>query len=275
MRLGRRNSERGRRLAPRRGGLGPLALALVSLAAAPGRAGAGECDPWPGEPVPLPAVSDSDTLRAQWAELRARELARVARRVEADDPAEAQRLWRRLLCLDPDSRVAQQGLAQYRPVRVHRPPVVGGGDFGEEASGDPWADLSVPVAIRTVRARAPAPEVESSQAAPAELLRRADGLIAETEARVRAARFEDALAVAGDARLTLDDVGEGERRPRLARLEVLRATAELALGRGDAARQSFGRALAADPNLELDAASTPPKVRRALAAARAAREVSP
>jgi hypothetical protein len=44
---------------------------------------------------------------------------------------------------------------------------------------------------------------------------------------------------------------------------VLAGTAELALGRGGAASASFERALAADPELELDERTVSPKVVRA------------
>jgi hypothetical protein len=43
---------------------------------------------------------------------------------------------------------------------------------------------------------------------------------------------------------------------------VLSATAQIALGHDSAARESFQRALAANPELELDAGSTSPKIRR-------------
>jgi Tfp pilus assembly protein PilF len=48
---------------------------------------------------------------------------------------------------------------------------------------------------------------------------------------------------------------------RRTQLEVLSATAQIALGHHDAARESFERALAADPDFELDARSTSPKIR--------------
>ena len=49
---------------------------------------------------------------------------------------------------------------------------------------------------------------------------------------------------------------------RRTQLEVLSATAQIALGHDKAARESFQRALAANPQLELDAGSTSPKIRR-------------
>ena len=60
-------------------------------------------------------------------------------------------------------------------------------------------------------------------------------------------------------------------RERRARADVVAATAQVALGRDDEARRSFERALAADPALRLDPATTSPKVRRAFDAARAAK----
>jgi hypothetical protein len=60
-----------------------------------------------------------------------------------------------------------------------------------------------------------------------------------------------------------------------ARLEVLAAVAQVAHGDDEAARQSFGRALEAQPGLELDPGRTSPKVMRALEGARAAAEASP
>jgi len=74
-------------------------------------------------------------------------------------------------------------------------------------------------------------------------------LIDRCEAELRAARFEQALASTGEARARID-----------------------ARNQNDAALESFERALAADPNLELDAALTSPKV---LAVFRAARSHAP
>ena len=67
----------------------------------------------------------------------------------------------------------------------------------------------------------------------------------------------------------------GDERALRARLEVLAAIAQVALGDDAAARRSFGRALEAQPGLELDPGRTSPKVMRALEGARAAAEASP
>src|SRR5262249_393211 len=96
-----------------------LAIAAIVVGAASGRAA--NCDPWPGEPRPLPALNDPDPVRAEWASLRVTELAQWARRAETDDPLRARQMWRRLLCLDPANDEAVQGVLRAKTVRVHRP----------------------------------------------------------------------------------------------------------------------------------------------------------
>jgi len=97
-------------------------------------------------------------------------------------------------------------------------------------------------------------------------------LIDRCEAELRAARFEQALASTGEARARIDARNDAADNPDRVRLEIASATAYVALGQNDAALESFERALAADPNLELDAALTSPKV---LAVFRAARRHAP
>jgi hypothetical protein len=53
------------------------------------------------------------------------------------------------------------------------------------------------------------------------------------------------------------------------RNEVVAATAHVALDQEAAARESFRRALGAEPALDLDPAATPPKVLRVFLAVRA------
>ncbi|RIK91372.1 MAG: hypothetical protein DCC71_25100, partial [Proteobacteria bacterium] len=78
------------------------------------------CAPWPGEFDPLPTVSDADPLRARWARLRAEQLAARAEELEPQDPVEANRLWQRVLCLDPGSASAHTGIERSRPAVVLR-----------------------------------------------------------------------------------------------------------------------------------------------------------
>jgi len=89
----------------------------------------------------------------------------------------------------------------------------------------------------------------------------------ESEARaadelMQGARFEEALTRIESIRRKLGALeGDAARRLR-ARTEVMAATAYVALDREDAARECFRRALAAEPALDLDPATTAPKVLR-------------
>jgi LysM repeat protein len=97
-------------------------------------------------------------------------------------------------------------------------------------------------------------------------------LLDRCEAELRAARFEQALASAGEARDRIDARAGARDDPGRVRLEIVSATALVALGRKDAALEALERALVADPDLELDPALTSPKV---LAVFRAARGRAP
>ena len=107
----------------------------------------------------------------------------------------------------------------------------------------------------------PPPEVAAAEeVAEAELgrvLERTEGWLAE-------ARFRAALVELETVRPATHQAAPPEK----ARLEVLTATAQLALGRGDQAAESLRRALVADAELALDPSTTPPKVRRLLAEVR-------
>ena len=82
------------------------------------------CAAWPGEPDPLPRVDDPDPFLARWAQLRARELSRIAFDLEASDPLGSKETWDHLRCLDPsggsptghllDSRIAGSARRVYR-----------------------------------------------------------------------------------------------------------------------------------------------------------------
>jgi tetratricopeptide (TPR) repeat protein len=221
------------------------------------------CDPWPGEPEPLPTLEDRDPVRAEWASLRAKELARVALRFEKDDPLRAQQLWRRLLCMDPANDEALAGVMRARAVRVHRPELVDA-PFAATRSSDAWEALDAPLGLRR------GPTGDEREAAIQSEFRELRTAVGVLEAQVRAAQFEEALANAPDlrARLARTPAG-GTRASLLAQTEVIAATAELALGRAEAAEAALRRALAVDPALALDPATTSPKVLRALDAARA------
>ena len=97
-------------------------------------------------------------------------------------------------------------------------------------------------------------------------------LLDRCEAELRSAHFEQALASAGEVRGRIDARDDPADTPDRVRLEIASATAYVALGKNDAALESFERALVADPGLELDLALTSPKV---LAVFRAARGRTP
>jgi hypothetical protein len=203
-------------------------LLAVGLSAA--RAETLVCRPWPGEPNPLPRIDSSDPFLARWAQLRAQELARVASELEASDPREAHEAREHLRCLDPAGEFA--------------PPVHERGDPG-------------------VTEVATTPPVASPPLAHTPDWSPIDAELGAAEAQVRGARFQQALLTADQIRSKLGSIEDVPGAIlRRAQLEVLAATAQIALGHNEAARESFQRALAADPELELDAGSTSPKIRR-------------
>jgi LysM repeat protein len=85
-------------------------------------------------------------------------------------------------------------------------------------------------------------------------------LLDRCDAELRAARFERALASAGEARKRIDAQNDTGGDSLRVRLEIASATAHVALGQNDAALENLERALIADPGLELDPALTSPKV---------------
>jgi hypothetical protein len=242
---------------PRCGGIIVAGALVVLVFAAPAPA-AEPCAPRPGQPTPLPRLDDADPFRARWSALRVRELTDRARALEASDPLGAQAFWLRAACLAPDSAMVSRGIARTAPARVHRPrAVVGSAPL--PPSEDPWASLAEPVVIQ--RKVGSFLTLENRHRDPGALLLEIDGLMSQVDERVREARFEEALGVAERARVALDAMREdSDLSPRWARLEILQATAQLALGRSAAARASMRRALAADPTLELDPARTSPRV---------------
>jgi hypothetical protein len=257
-----------------------LAALVAPLAATAAPAEADRCSPWAGEPTPLPRVDAADSARARWAELRVTELVERAQLAEPTASVESYRLWRRVLCFDPENKLAWRGLARTRPVRIYRPDVSWGQGAAPASSAvDPWGRLAAPVRMLRPQPRA----VERAPAAGEDRRRRAlarvTELLREGEANLKAAHFEEALGRTEAARRELDAAGgagnAGDVRALRARLEVLAAIAQVALGDDAAARRSFGRALEAQPGLELDPGRTSPKVMRALESARGAGEGSP
>jgi len=250
----------------------PLLLCTFAPALAPAEPA---CEAWPGEVSPLPVVSDSDRVNARWAKLRAAELAKLAAPLETIATVDAQRLWRHVLCLDPESAEAKGGVQRTLPSRVHRLAVLPGSPMVTAPAPDlasALATLGRPLRLAAPRA-APAVAAEPPAQAPrltAESFRAADHELAQAETLNRQARFEEALASADRARTALPIGWSADVQQRRARIEAAAATAQVALGREQEARRSFGQALQADPAFRLDARSTSPKVMRAFDAARSA-----
>ena len=230
-----------------------LAAALGLAAAAPPVAAA--CEAWPGEPDPLPTVTDVDALRAEWASLRGRELTALAERFERRDDPRSLALWQHLLCLDPENAAARAGVARSAAVRVHRPPLGAG---PADSAGEGWARGALTAPLGLPGASPPNQQLLAE--------------VRELDEQVRRARFDRALERAAALRRRVSALPpSSDRAGLLVETEVLAATAELALGRPRQAEASLGRALDVYPGLELDPAKTSPKVLRALEAARAAR----
>jgi hypothetical protein len=246
--------------------LGVLLLSGTLVVAA--RAEVGLCVPWASEIDPLPRVSDPDPLRTAWAELRADRLAEAAWKLEPRSRALAHRVWRHASCLDPERLDFVHAITRTAPVRWARPPILGVDELQlrkRDALPEPvseWSwDLGEP--IRVVVTRIPPPErsreVASERSAPPS--RDATEQIAAAEKALREARFELALErVEGGRRFLGPEGAVAELPGQRAQLEVLAATAEIALGQEVAARESLERALRAQPELRLDPALHSPKL---------------
>jgi hypothetical protein len=102
-----------------------------------------------------------------------------------------------------------------------------------------------------------------------DLLADLDRELAEIETLLAAAHFHAVVSV---AELTRELLSRHEGHPKLnarrARLEVMIATAQVALGQRAVAQRSMMRALHAEPALSLDGRTTSPKVLELLREAR-------
>ena len=221
-----------------------LALSGTRAVADEDRSG---CVAWPGEIDPLPTTADRDPFSARWARLRVAELARLASALEAQEPSEAYRIWRHAACLAPGSAAADRARVLTPGFRVASRP----------------APRARPAVARTQRAAA---EVAASPKPPAERDYGAfDARLEEAEESLRRARFREALDAATALRSELEgwSASEAASRRRV-RIEVLGASALVALGEPERAEESFARALELDPELALDPVTTPRKIRNLL-----------
>jgi hypothetical protein len=157
-------------------------------------------------------------------------------------------------------------LERTAPVRVRRPELawVREPRPGPRLSAAAARSLEAPIAL--VGLGRPPPVGAGGPVAVA----RGGQALSEAQQALRQARFEEALALVERARRQLP-AEAGLRETRVS-LEIVAATASLALGREGDARASFGRALEEAPNLELDPAVHSPKVYRLFQSVREARE---
>jgi LysM repeat protein len=108
-----------------------------------------------------------------------------------------------------------------------------------------------------IATRAPRRPPDAAASAPA--TNETDGALAAAHAAFDGAEFEAAIAWADRAQQYASSRDPVDRA-RLARAHLVRGMAEVALGRDDAARTSFGHALELDRSIDLDPNETSPKV---------------
>lgn len=121
----------------------------------------------------------------------------------------------------------------------------------------------LPVSAKPPPVSAPPPPVSAPSPPQRPTSPQLDDLLERAEQELRSARFEAAFETLAAADGLIEPLpASSEVLRRRARLEVLRATAQIAHGRWDAARSSLERAVRADPQLELDPRRTSPKVLR-------------
>jgi hypothetical protein len=228
-------------------------------------------------------VSDPDPLRAAWAEIRANQLVGAAWELEPHSRVLANRVWRHASCLDPDRLEFVHALNRTAPVRWARPPILtadgGQVDDGEERPGpvSEWSwDPGEPIRVTSARTPTSTPRNVRRLERIEPLVLEEEDPIAAAEEALREARFELALEWVERGRKQLEaERPTRDRAGRRAQLEVLAATAEIALGQEDAARESLERALRAEPDLRLDPTLHSPKLVRLFDYVRAGGGLSP
>jgi hypothetical protein len=214
-------------------------------------------------------------VAATWARDRVDALSDEATTAEGHDLDLALRLWQRVLCLDPENIAAADALERSAalpgPVltpgaAVAEAPAPGPGGLPPVSAAPPAAVAAAaeplssgwPFTLEVLPPYSPPPDPVRGDLA---VLGEVDQELSEIRQLTEEAHFRTALAVARATGELLDRAGEGPAVDvRRARLELLSATAAVALGRDDEARTHMMAALAHDPTLTLDAGSTSPKV---------------
>ena len=98
-----------------------------------------------------------------------------------------------------------------------------------------------------------------------------DQFLALADEAIREARFTTALALANDASGMLTSLPPGDNPGRIARLEFIRATAQVAMGDDSGAARSLQRLIDVAADFDLDESNSSPKLVRVLAELRAER----
>ena len=238
-------------------------LALLGSSSAPAR---GACRAWPGEPEPLPQVGAADEFAAGWALMRREELRGLALLLETTDPVEARRLWLHTACLAPGDAEVSAALARIALPVVHRVAVRAAPLAAATRRATLGAAFDVLDSEARVPTSAPKPPGGSEPVGIAEFHPApVDAQIATAAQHLDQARFQAAADLSDLARARLVRFATTPAvRERRMRIEVLGATARLALGQEEDARRCVERALREQPDLALDPASSPPKLQRLL-----------
>ncbi len=121
--------------------------------------------------------------------------------------------------------------------------------------------VAFPCAARHASPEPSAPAVDRAREDLSDLLAHVDRELTEIDALLASSHFHAVLSVAELTRELLSTLeGQPLLGTRWARLEVMTATAQVALGRRAVAQRSMMRALQAEPTLSLDERTTSPKV---------------
>jgi len=235
-------------------------LCLLPVAVLPAWGSEDACAAWPGEIDPLPTISEADPFAARWARLRVAELAALATSLEPEDPAEAYRLWKHLACMAPRSSATARAEGLRPEFRVALRPTPVGPVASAPSSSTRRERAPEPPAVAERPVPSGEPKVE-----PGPDFVRFDAQLAAAEEGLRLARFREVLQTTDRLRTELESQAEASGvRERRVRVEVLGASALVALGLPGRAAEGFGRALRIDPDLVLDPTTTPPKIRALL-----------
>jgi hypothetical protein len=133
--------------------------------------------------------------------------------------------------------------------------------FGRGATGQMLASNSPAAEQKSESQSLMLSTLRTQGAEQRELLRNVDRALDDIQRMIADAYFRTALGIADTKRDRLNELGLRRGLAlRRARLEVLAATAEVALDQHVQALESMRRALEANPSLILDEQRTPPKV---------------